>query len=61
VPTIAALLIKESVNQTQDNQGFHNSLNACFTLHQLNHGHWTQVQRWRVPRRQRIRRHRELA
>ena len=43
VPTMAALLIKESVNQTQDNQGFHNSLNACFTLHQLNHGHWTQV------------------
>jgi enoyl-CoA hydratase len=43
VPTMAALLVKESVNQTQDNQGFHNSLNACFTLHQLNHGHWTQV------------------
>jgi len=43
VPTMAALLIKESVNQTQDNQGFHNSLNACFTLHQLNHSHWTQV------------------
>lgn len=43
VPTMAALLIKESVNQTQDNQGFHNSLNACFTLHQLNHGHWSQL------------------
>ncbi len=43
VPTIAALLIKESVNQTQDNQGFYNSLNACFTLHQLNHSHWSQV------------------
>jgi enoyl-CoA hydratase len=43
VPTMAALLIKESVNQTQDNQGFHNALNACFTLHQLNHGHWTQM------------------
>jgi enoyl-CoA hydratase len=43
VPTMAALLIKESVNQTQDNQGFHNSLNACFTLHQLNHSHWTQM------------------
>lgn len=43
VPTMAALLIKESVNQTQDNQGFFNSLNACFTLHQLNHSHWTQV------------------
>jgi enoyl-CoA hydratase len=40
VPTMAALLIKESVNQTQDNQGFYNSINACFTLHQLNHAHW---------------------
>ncbi len=43
VPTMAALLIKESVNQTQDNQGFYNSLNACFTLHELNHSHWAQV------------------
>jgi enoyl-CoA hydratase len=43
VPTMAALLIKESVNQTQDNQGFHNALNACFTLHQLNHSHWSQA------------------
>jgi enoyl-CoA hydratase len=43
VPTMAALLIKESVNQTQDNQGFYNSLNACFTLHQLNPSHWVGV------------------
>lgn len=43
VPTMAALLVKESVNQTQDNQGFYNSLNACFTLHQLNHSHWSQM------------------
>ena len=43
VPTMAALLIKESVNQTQDNQGFYNSLHACFTMHQLNHSHWAQV------------------
>jgi enoyl-CoA hydratase len=43
VPTMAALLVKESVNQTMDNQGFYNSLNACFTLHQLNHSHWSQV------------------
>ena len=42
-PTMAALLIKEAVNQTQDNQGFYNSLNACFTLHELNHSHWAQV------------------
>jgi enoyl-CoA hydratase len=43
LPTMAALLIKESVNQTQDNQGFYNSLNACFTIHELNHSHWGQV------------------
>jgi enoyl-CoA hydratase len=40
VPTMAALMIKESVNQTVDNMGFHNSLQACFTLHELNHSHW---------------------
>jgi enoyl-CoA hydratase len=43
LPTMTALLIKESVNQTVDNQGFFNSLNACFTLHELNHAHWAQV------------------
>ena len=43
VPTMAALLIKESVNQTVDNMGFYNSLQSCFTLHQLNHSHWGQV------------------
>ena len=43
VPTMAALMIKESVNQTQDNQGFYTSLNVCFTLHELNHAHWAQV------------------
>ncbi len=43
LPTMAALLIKESVNQTQDNQGFFNALQACFTLHQLNHSHWAEI------------------
>ncbi|MBS1847314.1 MAG: enoyl-CoA hydratase [Actinobacteria bacterium] len=43
VPTMAALLIKESVNQTVDNQGFTNSLQACFSIHQLNHSHWAEV------------------
>jgi enoyl-CoA hydratase len=46
---MAALLIKESVNQTQDNQGFYNSLQACFTLHELNHSHWAQVHDNRYP------------
>jgi enoyl-CoA hydratase len=43
LPTMTALMIKESVNETVDNQGFYNSLNACFTLHQLNHAHWAEV------------------
>jgi enoyl-CoA hydratase len=43
LPTMTALMIKESVNETQDNQGFYNSLNASFTLHQLNHAHWAEV------------------
>jgi enoyl-CoA hydratase/carnithine racemase len=43
LPTMTALLIKESVNQTLDNMGFYNALNACFMLHQLNHAHWAEV------------------
>jgi enoyl-CoA hydratase len=43
LPTITALLIKESVNQTVDNMGFHNALQSCFTLHQLNHAHWAEI------------------
>ncbi|HEX6423807.1 MAG TPA: enoyl-CoA hydratase [Acidimicrobiales bacterium] len=43
VPTMTSLLIKDAVNQTVDNMGFYNALNACFTLHELNHSHWAQV------------------
>ena len=49
MPTMAALLIKESVNQTVDNQGFYNALNACFTMHELNHSHWAQVHENKYP------------
>jgi len=49
LPTMTALLIKESVNQTMDNMGFHNALNACFTLHQLNHAHWAEVREDHYP------------
>src|ERR1700683_4035162 len=42
LPTVTALLIKESVNQTVDNMGFYNALQSCFTLHQLNHAHWAE-------------------
>jgi enoyl-CoA hydratase len=45
LPTVTALLIKESVNQTVDNMGFYNALHACFTLHELNHAHWAEVHR----------------
>lgn len=43
LPTMSALLIKESVNQAVDAMGFTNALNAAFSLHQLNHAHWAQV------------------
>jgi enoyl-CoA hydratase len=43
LPTMTALMIKESVNQTMDNQGFTNALQATFTLHQLNHAHWAEI------------------
>jgi enoyl-CoA hydratase len=43
VPTMASLLVKEAVNQTVDNMGFSNALQACFSLHQLNHAHWGQL------------------
>ncbi len=43
VPTMASLMIKESVNQSVDNMGFYNALQACFTIHQLNHSHWAEV------------------
>ncbi|MBV1893616.1 MAG: enoyl-CoA hydratase [Ilumatobacteraceae bacterium] len=42
-PTVAALLIKEAVNQTVDNMGFTNALNASFSLHELNHSHWASI------------------
>jgi enoyl-CoA hydratase len=43
VPTMAALMIKDSVNQSVDSMGFNTALQACFTLHQLNHAHWAEV------------------
>lgn len=43
VPTMAALLVKEAVNQTTDTMGFTNALNSCFTMHQLNHSHWATI------------------
>ena len=44
-------MIKESVNQTVDNMGFYNALQACFTLHQLNHSHWAEIHENKMPPR----------
>jgi enoyl-CoA hydratase len=49
LPTMTALLIKESVNQTVDNMGFYNALQACFTLHQLNHASWAEIHENKYP------------
>jgi enoyl-CoA hydratase len=49
LPTMTALMIKESVNQSVDNMGFFNALNACFTLHQVNHAHWSQIHDGKEP------------
>jgi enoyl-CoA hydratase len=49
LPTMTSLLIKESVNQTVDNMGFYNALNACFSLHQVNHAYWIDVTRGERP------------
>jgi enoyl-CoA hydratase len=49
LPTMAALMVKEAVNQTMDTMGFTNALQACFTIHQLNHSYWGTLsdgQRW---------------
>ena len=46
---MSALLIKESVNQSQDSMGFYNALNACFTIHELNHSHWAQIHENKYP------------
>ena len=43
VPTMAALLIKEAVNQTVDQMGFSNALASTFTLHALNHSYWEHL------------------
>ncbi|PEQ13763.1 enoyl-CoA hydratase [Novosphingobium sp. PC22D] len=43
VPTMAALLIKESVNQSVEAMGFTNALQSAFSLHQLGHTHWESM------------------
>ena len=42
-PTIAALLVKDSINQTLDQAGFSSALRSNFYVHQLNHAHWREI------------------
>jgi len=43
LPSVTSLLIKESVNQAVDAMGFTTALSSAFTLHQLNHAHWREL------------------
>ena len=43
LPTATALFIKESVNQSVDAMGFSSALDACFSIHQLNHAYWAEI------------------
>jgi enoyl-CoA hydratase len=49
LPSMTSIMIKESVNQSVDNMGFYNALQACFTLHQLNHSHWAEIHENKMP------------
>ena len=41
VPTMASLLIKDSVNSAADAMGFTEALKHGFHIHQLGHAHWS--------------------
>ena len=43
LPTMTALLIKDSVNRSVDAMGFNSALETAFGLHQLNHAQWTYL------------------
>src|SRR6478609_6335519 len=49
-PTMAALLIKDSVNAASDAMGFNEALRHAFHIHELGHAHWaaTNENRWPV-------------
>ncbi|KAB2384879.1 enoyl-CoA hydratase [Actinomadura montaniterrae] len=49
LPTVASLMVKESVNQSVDAQGFVTALNAAFSLHHVVHGHWAELHGGGVP------------
>jgi len=49
-PTMAALLIKDSVNAASDAMGFSDALRHAFHIHELGHAHWAahNENRWPV-------------
>jgi enoyl-CoA hydratase len=48
-PTMAALLIKDSVNAASDSMGFTEALRHGFHIHQLGHAHWAAHNENRAP------------
>lgn len=49
VPTVTSLLVKESVNQAVDQQGFSTALASGFSLHSMNHAHWAEINADHLP------------
>lgn len=49
LPSMTSLMIKESVNQSQDFMGFSNALAAMFTIHSLNHTYWADLNESGIP------------
>ncbi|ORW21494.1 enoyl-CoA hydratase [Mycolicibacter nonchromogenicus] len=49
LPTMAALLIKDSVNGAADAMGFTEALRHGFHIHQLGHAHWSAHNENRAP------------
>jgi enoyl-CoA hydratase len=49
LPSVTTMLIKEAVNETQDIQGFTNSLKAGFSLHHVMQQHWAEIREDHIP------------
>jgi enoyl-CoA hydratase len=48
-PTMAALLVKDSVNAAADAMGFSEALRHAFHIHELGHAHWAAANENRYP------------
>ncbi|MGE2732828.1 enoyl-CoA hydratase [Mycolicibacterium vaccae] len=48
-PTMAALLVKDSVNAASDAMGFTEALRHAFHIHELGHAHWAAFNENRFP------------